>query len=394
MLTKIATTALRFLLIASLAVFFSGPVRADESSLADIENGFADLIYRLSRSVVTVESTRPVSSGLAGLPHGETVQSLISSGVIYDTLGHIIVEASSVTGVEGLHVRFENHLLAARLIGIDYQSGLALIDVGRRIGIPAELVDQYGCVGRMVIVIGNSFGLQASPSIGFCAGSRPDGNIQFSGALTSGLVGGGLFDLSGRLTGIVASNTGENDARTIGLAVPAHRLPSIVEFLVDNGSRQAGWVGITTTDIEISPGIDINPPILFASRTSNRMNVIDRALHVDRVVSSSPAETAGLRPGDLIYAIDGRRLYSATDLMSMVLKSGPGTKFSVSLVRQNDLLNLPLTIGRRQLASPVQPVGSIGGESISPAEADSLMRGIRTLRQMIDRLEYRLNSLK
>ncbi len=394
MLTKIATTALRFLLTVSLAVFFSGPVRAEESSLADLESGFADLVYRLSRSVVTVESTRPVSSALAGLPHGEAVQSQISSGVIYDTLGHIILEASSVTGVEALYVRFENHLLAARLIGIDYQSGLAMIDVGRRIGVPAELVDQYGCAGRMIIVIGNSFGLQASPSIGFCAGSRPDGNIQFSGALTSGLVGGGLFDLSGRLTGIVAGNAGEGDVRTVGSAVPAHRIPSIAEFLLAHGNRQAGWVGITTTDIEISPGIDINPPILFASKTSNRMNVIDRALHVDRVVSFSPAETAGLRPGDLIYAIDGRRLYSATDLMSMVLKSGPGTKFSVSLVRQNDLLNFPLTVGRRQLISSVQPAGSIGSGSINAAEADSLTRSIRTLRQMIDRLEYRLNSLK
>ena len=240
----------------------------------------------------------------------------------------------------------------------------------------------------------NSFGLQASPSIGFCAGSRPDGNIQFSGSLTSGLIGGGLFDLSGSLVGVMAGSAGDDQVRTVGLAVPAHRLPSIASFLLAKGNRQAGYVGITTTEIEISPGIEIKPPTIFASDIGGRMNVINRALHVDRVVPFSPAEVAGLKPGDLIYAIDGRRMVSAIDLMNMVLKSGPGTNLSFNVIRQNDLLNIVLSVGRRELGSPVQQVRPDDVESINPTEADSLLRGIQTLRKIIDRLEDRLNSLK
>ena len=139
MLTTLFSTARKAPLIFALAVLFSATAICADSSLVQLEDRINDLIYGISRSVVTVEVVEPqgaVSAGFSAIP---AVHTLVSTGLICDTLGHIIVSASSISGHDVVTVRYDSRSLQARVVGIDYRTGLALLDAGGRVGRPARL---------------------------------------------------------------------------------------------------------------------------------------------------------------------------------------------------------------------------------------------------------------
>ncbi|MEW5995171.1 MAG: S1C family serine protease, partial [Candidatus Zixiibacteriota bacterium] len=239
------------------AAFFAATVPAADTSLYRLEHGLNELIYQISRSVVTVEGLAPVASTQSQTD--ETIQSLVSTGIVYDLHGHILVSAEAVADRERIQVRFEDQVYSAALRGIDHQTGLAVIHTNRKVGVPATLGSARGCAGQMVIAMGNAYGVRACPSLGFCAGTRPDGTIQFSAPITAGTVGGGLFDLSGSLVGLVVGGIGPSNRPEVGLAIPAHAIPDIVRHLLIEGDRPVGYIGVTTADIEISPPVKLSP---------------------------------------------------------------------------------------------------------------------------------------
>jgi hypothetical protein len=128
MLTKFPDkTALKLSILALLAVFFSTPSFAEDRNLNQLEQSFNDLVTHLSRSVVTVEASHPVVSDRAGQTPNDAIFSMVSTGIIYDSIGHILTMASSIVGRSTIVVRFEDQSYAANIQAIDYQSGLALL---------------------------------------------------------------------------------------------------------------------------------------------------------------------------------------------------------------------------------------------------------------------------
>ncbi len=376
------------------AVFFSGVVFAADSSLTQLERGLDELVYRLSRSVVTIESSRPVSTEDKVLPTDESVFRLISSGIVYDIVGHILVSAPAVAGQDQILVHFSNQSLPARLRGIDYQTGLAVIHVDRKVGVPAAFGSAHGCAGRMVIAIGNSYGLRASPSLGFCAGARPDGVIQFSAPITSETVGGGVFDLSGQLLGVITGGIGSGLWSEAGLAVAAHEIPDIVRYLLQHGDRLAGYIGITTSDIEISPGIKLTQPSMLVNVSNRPSQVIERGVLITSVVPFSPAARAGLRKGDLLYSMNKTPLVFSTDLKSKVRQTLPGTVIELAFIRHNRPYYAHAEVGHLQLASHEE----LFGDSFTPLQEDmskdSILNEIKRLKKALFHLEQRLKSLR
>ncbi len=376
-----------------MAVFFTGSAGAADSSLYNLENGLSELIYGISRSVVTVEATRSVPGDLLEGAADEAVHRLITSGTIIDSAGHIIVAAVSVAGYDQIVVRFEDRQLPARLVGIDYHTGLALLSVGYPLGRPARLTEKHGCVGRMIVAIGNAYGLRASPTLGFCAGTRPDGSLQFSAAITPGTIGGGVFDLAGRLLGMVIGGIGRDGSGETGLAVPAHKLPATVNYLLTRGDRVAGYIGITTADIEISPGIELTPPIQPASSGGRRLMVVDKGTIVTEVMNDSPASRSGLRKGDLLFSIGNRSIGSAFELMNQVQHSVPGRVIELGVIRHNRPYMIRVNVGQRQLS----PVGNFSAGPLTPSPnahtRDSICREVEHLKRSLIRLEDRLRKL-
>ena len=391
MLISFSRTAGKSFLMSFLAVFFSLEALASERPLNSIESGMNDLIFQLSRSVVTVECSRAPSAAAQGAGRDESGQRYVSSGIVCDTLGHILVAGMTVTGRDRIIVSVDNQPIPAQLIGIDQYSDLAIIKATRPIGYPVQYSERQVCAGQMVVAMGNAYGMRASPTIGFCAGARTDGTMQFTVPVTSGSVGGGVFDLNGRLIGVIVGVIGQRDQ--VALAVPAYRLPEVVEYLVAHGDREAGYIGVSTADIEMTPGIEMNMPA--AQPVSGRFSeqTIDRGVVVTYVEPSSPAAVYGLSKGDLIIGFNHVPVHSALELSQQVRRTSPGTVVDFEFVRHTSYFDIRLQVGNKRLANPSGFFDVEQFDSGSPSP-DSLQRVLDYLKREVQSLEERLHQVR
>ncbi len=181
MLTFTLVTARTTLFSLLLAVFFSNITAAADSSLVNLQQQMGELIFRMSRSIVTVETVQRVYTGQIASGGGEAVEKAVSTGIICNAQGYVLVAAEMVSGHEQIAVIFDEEVYPAKLVSIDYYTGLALLSTGRMFGQPVSCAPTQTCAGQMVLSMGHAFGLRASPSFGFCSGSRPNGNQQFAG---------------------------------------------------------------------------------------------------------------------------------------------------------------------------------------------------------------------
>jgi S1-C subfamily serine protease len=394
MVTNYSRAAKRVFMMAFWAVFFSDTAFAADAPLSALEHGLNDLIYQFSQSVVTVETSKPIATKAPEGYGDQSVSRLISSGIIYDSDGHVLVSASAVDGRDQIVVHFANQTIPAELRGIDYQTGLAVIYTNRSIGTPVVFDNRPGCAGQMVVAMGNAYGIQASPSLGFCAGARPDGVIQFSAPITSETVGGGLFDLSGNLVGIITGGIGSGRWAEAGLAVPAHEIPGIVRDLLANGDRLAGYIGITTTDIEIAPGLELTSPHQLISVGAQPSAVIEKGVLITSVVPFSPAARAGLKKGDLLFSLNDQSLSSSLELKNQVRQIPPERVIELGFIRYNRPYRTGVKVGRLELTALESDF--IESNPLTPRSitADSLLNELNALKRTILLLERRLEGLK
>jgi S1-C subfamily serine protease len=390
MLTIPSRAARNFLFVFVWAVFYSPTAFGIERPLSSLEAGFNDLVFEMSRSIVTVASSHRVSVRGADGAIGEGVENTISSGVIFDTMGHLLVAASSVVGQDRITVEIDNRQIAAQVVGVDYFTDMAVLRTPVRLGMPARMSSRQVCAGQMVMAMGNAFGLRASPAMGFCAGARPDGSLQFSVPITASSIGGGVFDLSGDLLGLIVGSIGQSSR--VAVAIPAYQLPQIVDFVVHNGDRFAGYVGVSTADIEIAPPIELSSPFQLAGGVGHTSTVISQGAVTTYVAPGSPAATAGLQKGDLIIGYDNQRLNSAVQLATLVRRSAPGTTIELSFIRQNEVHNTRVTVGQKQI-EPGSPFYDVEQFDNAGPSADSLAHVIDYLKQEVSRLESRLKRL-
>jgi len=377
-----ARRSARYLL---LAVFFAQPLSAAETSLDNLEAELGDLIYRVSRSIVTVEFSDGTGSD-------ETLARVVASGIVADSGGHILVSATAVGNRKAVTVIFGSQRLPARVLGIDYQNMVALLSTGRAVGSPVRFSEDHSCAGQMVVAVGNAYGVRASPTIGFCAGVRDDGNLQFTVPVTSGALGGGVFDLSGSLLGLIAGSIDRRSPVTV--AVPAFLLKSTADYLLVNGDRYAGFFGIATEGVLISPPVSLDVSASLVHALSSVADPLDAGVRITSVLTGSPADRAGLRPGDIVFAVGDRRIRSASELSRLVRRLEQGMTVNVEILRLNNQYSVPLIVGKRwsdRQSNAHKPESSItGGRRVV---VDSLSRALERFRREVTELEHRLNGI-
>ncbi|MDZ4723484.1 MAG: S1C family serine protease [candidate division Zixibacteria bacterium] len=369
-----------------LAVFFSYSPSQAQSPLNNLESGLSDLVVRLSQSIVTVEAAQTFEAGNLSATTSKAFQRLIASGIVCDTSGHIIVAASSVHGYDRFTIIFENRKVAAKLVGVDFCNRIAVLKPERAIGQPVKIAERQLCAGSMVIALGNAYGLRASPTLGFCAGTRQDGSLQFSLPVTSGSAGGGVFDLSGRLLGVITGGVDQDDR--LAVAIPSIQIPKIVSFLIEHGDRQAGHIGLSSADVEISPAFDIKSSLVMAKSGGQPSIRIDRGVVVTGVGNQSPAERAGLRKGDIVIGVNGRPITLAAELYNIVRQSCPGNSLEIDLIRNSHPLTIAVVVGNKSIKPQSAAQSFSANESLA---ADSLLNILNFLKAEITRLEERLN---
>ncbi len=394
MLTLFSGVASKAIPLFFILILISGNCKATDSSLAPLESSLFKLISKLSQSVVTIEASKSQveTSPLGSFNQG--VVNVVASGVVYDSLGHIIVAASSVAGRDKLYVIYGEMKISAQLIGVDYQTGLALIKPARPTGRPVESLEDYRCVGQLVIAVGNSYGLHASPSLGFCAGARNDGSLQFSASITSGSIGGGLFDLSGRLIGAIIGGIGSDSRTEAGLAVPASEIPAIVEHLIKYGDRMAGYLGITIGEIEISPPLEIGfANTMISGQSSGYSRLIEQCAVITEVLRFSPAARAGLMQGDLIISVDGEQIHSALEFVYRIKRARSGSVLRLELIRQNELIYADVKVGSKNVDLNQRFHSSLGSTVKEESSQKKIYRELQTLKKAVRRLEQQLHSI-
>lgn len=386
--------AKKSVLIFTTLLLNTGLVFPQDSGLIPLENSLQSLISRVSQSIVTIEAAKSVSESLPTSQCDRKIFNLIASGIVFDTAGYILAAASSVIDRDNILVISNGQKVQAKLVGIDYQTGLALLRADRPVGLPVEALDNYRCIGQLVVAMGNSFGLHASPSLGFCAGARMDGSLQFSASISSGSIGGGVFDLSGKLIGAITGGIGEGKQAEAGLAVPASEIPGIVDYLKKNGNRLAGYLGVTLSDIEVAPAIEIRSANTFAGGYQQRNRLIDRTIIITEIAPESPASFVKMAKGDLIISIEGEEVISAVDFLYQIRKIRPGTIVQLGLLRQNQLFETDVIIGQRHNLSSDTEIATFASSVSSPNDDASINQELQALKKAMQRLEQRISDKK
>jgi serine protease Do/serine protease DegQ len=266
------------------------------------------------------------------------------SGVIFDAKnGYIVTNAHVVDNATEITVTLlDGRDLTATVVGSDVPSDVAVLKVPPENLTQIDLGDSARIEqGDFVVAIGNPFGLQHTVTSGIVSGLgrsgiNPDGYedfIQTDASINPGNSGGALVNLRGELVGInsaILSRSGGNIG--IGFAIPVNMARSIMDQLITYGSVKRGLLGVNI--VTLTP--DMSKAL---SLPDNSQGVL-----VSQVTEESAAAKAGIRPGDVITAINGTPIKSNTELRNAIGLSRIGEKLDVALIRDRKPLHVAATI--------------------------------------------------
>jgi S1-C subfamily serine protease len=222
---------------------------------------------------------------------------------VIDSDGIVLTNAHVVEGALQITVTAESGAAyRGQVLAMEPDLDLAVLKLEDAQGLPTiELADSNALLlGETVIAIGNPLGLGLTVSTGIVSSIEREVElrdgvkqsfIQTDAAINPGNSGGALVDIEGHLIGV---NTAiRADAEGIGFAIPVNRARKVAEDLVHYGTVKAPWLGCDVVDID--------------AHRLRRTALADGAVQVRRVWREGPAEAAGLRPGDLLFEVDGGR---------------------------------------------------------------------------------------
>lgn len=270
--------------------------------------------------------------GVPRQPRERRTQGL-GSGVVFDAKrGYIITNSHVIDGADNIKVTLKDgRSFEASLIGADPGADIAVIkiDASNLKSIPLAKPGETR-VGDFVLAIGNPFGLQQTVTSGIVSALGRSGLgiesyedfIQTDASINPGNSGGALVNLKGELIGINTAILGPNGGNVgIGFAIPINMVQSITDQLIEHGEVRRGRLGI---------GIqDLTPELARAFNISARRGAV-----VSQVEEDSPAAEADIQVGDVIVAVNGKAVKSASELRNAVGLLRAGTKIDLVLLRE------------------------------------------------------------
>jgi S1-C subfamily serine protease len=250
--------------------------------------------------------------------------------------GFLLTSAHVVDGVNTVVAAFaDGNEVTADVVGRDAFSDLAVLRARGDVPSPVALGDASKLqVGQLVIAVGNPLGLAGSVTAGIISGlgrSLPtrqgrvvDEVIQTDAALNPGNSGGVLADSRGRMIGVNTAVAGIG----VGLAVPINETTQrIISALMTAGRVRRAWLGIAGSQAPLPPAL--------ANKLGRR-----EGLRVAQVVAGSPADSAGLRAGDIVVAVAGTSLGSSTELQRRMVEDAIGRRVEITVWRNGALVDV------------------------------------------------------
>jgi putative serine protease PepD len=297
-----------------------------------LQNDFVSVVHKVLPSVVQIET----SAGLG-------------SGIVFDTKGDIVTNDHVVGSATSFKVTTSNgHQTTGKLVGTFADDDLAVIKIGASGLKPATFADSSRLeVGDLAIAVGNPLGLTSSVTEGIVSAlnrSEQEDNgvtlvdtIQTSAAINPGNSGGALVDLYGRVIGIPTLAATDTELGTtasgIGFAIPSNVVTDIAGQIIKYGhvvNSHRPYLGIVPADTMGSAGV-----------------------YVSNVTAGGPADKAGIKVGDVIVSLNGSSTATTSDLSTVEAKLKPGQKVKIKIAHQDGATaTLTLTIGTYPGSTP------------------------------------------
>ena len=388
--TNLRTSTVALVALGTLAL---APVIGSVSASASTERPqFADLIESNSQAVVNIRtktmasttgrSPHPGPSVAPGTPFDDFFRRFFEqmpqgapggpggreaigqgSGFIISADGHVVTNNHVIDSANEISVTTnDGKSYAATLLGADPKTDLALlkIDSDEPLAFVKFGDSDSARAGDWVLAIGNPFGLGGSATAGIISARGRDLQagpyddfIQIDAPINRGNSGGPVFNTEGEVIGVntmIYSPNGGNVG--IGFAIPSAQAASVVADLRENGSVERGWLGVQIQGMseEIADSLGLED---------------ERGALIARVESGSPAESAGLKSGDVILEFDGREIETVRDLTRLVAAAGIDDSVELGLWRDGKRRSRDVRIGRQadepvQLATAAPKPGRLG----------------------------------
>jgi serine protease DegQ len=283
------------------------------------------------------------------MPPQEQMASL-GSGVIVSADGYILTNYHVIEGADEIEVGLaDGRKAAASIVGTDPETDLAVIRI-KADKLPVIVLGDMSAarVGDVVLAIGNPFGVGQTVTLGIISAlgrnnlhiNHFENFIQTDAAINFGNSGGALVDTHGNLLGInsaIYSQTGGSVG--IGFAIPVSTAKNVLDSIVKHGQVVRGWIGIESQDIT---------PELADSFGLGR----DSGAIIAGVVRGGPADRAGMRPGDILLSVNGKKVTSTNDMLNLIAELPPGGKSKMIVMRKDRQATLDVTVGRRPRQTP------------------------------------------
>jgi serine protease Do len=326
---------------------------------------FAPVVDKVAPNVVTISTSKMVSRSARGanplfndpmfrrffgIPDGEDDSSKeeapgsktgkkkkqmmgLGSGVVVSPDGHILTNNHVIDGADEIIVTVGNEKreYTAKKIGTDPSTDIAVLKIepsAKLTGITFADSDKIR-VGDLAIAVGSPFGLTQSVTMGIVSAIGRGGTgitdyenfIQTDASINPGNSGGALVDTEGRLIGVntaIFSRTGGNQG--IGFAVPANLARTVMESLIKSGKVSRGFLGVA-----LQP---LTEELAKAFKIDGNAGAI-----VSEVTAKGPADKAGVKAGDVVVEVNGKKVEGTRELQLIVAAISPGSKVDVKLIR-------------------------------------------------------------
>ena len=287
----------------------------------------------------------PLFKRFFGDQQQEEKQFSLGSGVIISPEGYVLTNNHVVETADEIEVALaDGRKSAAKVVGADPETDIAVVKIDLQ-NLPAITLGhaEQAKVGDVVLAIGNPFGVGQTVTMGIISAlgrnhlgiNTFENFIQTDAAINPGNSGGALIDTSGNLLGInTAIYSRSGGSLGIGFAIPVSTVKTVMDSIISTGQVVRGWIGVEPQDI--------TPELAESFGFTQKSGAI-----IAGVLKGGPADKAGMRPGDILVAVDGKPVADTTDMLNLIAQLAPGSKSRMTVRRKNQESTLDVVVGKR-----------------------------------------------